>query len=125
MTKSLTEQWREGTLSMGYYYVSTPPSYGGEKIKYLDDDCCFGLDDDIIQKVLAPVPSYDEYKELVSKTEQLEKQLAIATKALKYYAECKHINLDLISVPDDCADFEVFEDGEHARQALKEIEVVK
>lgn len=34
-------------------------------------------------EVVATVPSYDEYRELVSKTEQLEKQLAIATTALK------------------------------------------
>ena len=37
-------------------------------------------------EVLAPVPSYDEYKELVRKSEQLEKKLEIATKALKDYA---------------------------------------
>ena len=30
-----------------------------------------------------PLPRYDEYKQLVSKTEQLEKKLAIAKKALK------------------------------------------
>ena len=62
--KSLTEQWREGTLLMGYYYVSTPPSYGGEEIRYLDDDCSFGLGEDIIQEVIAPVPSYEEYQKL-------------------------------------------------------------
>lgn len=35
------------------------------------------------REVLAPVPSYDEYKQLVSKTDKLEKKLEIATKALK------------------------------------------
>lgn len=93
MSKTLTEQWREGTLSMGYYYVSTPPSYGGEAIRYLDDDCSFGLGEDIIQEVLAPVPSYDEYKELLDLNvyEKLQKQLKIATKALKKYMTfCRH-----------------------------------
>ena len=123
MTKTLTEQWREGTLSMGYYYVSTPPSYGGEAIKYLDDDCSFGLGEDIIQEVLAPAPDYYDCKrlmndsieldkakikiyELVSKTEQLEKKLAIATKALEFYAELPTT-------------------GAEARQAIKEMEGVK
>ena len=58
-----------------------------------------------------PVPSYDEYKELVSKTEQLvqkmhilEKKLKIAKKALKKYMTfCRH----------------------PAEEALKEIEEVK
>ena len=67
MKKTLTEQWREGTLSMGYYYVSKPTRYGGEAIKYLDDDCSFGLGEDIIHEVLAPVPSYDEWKKLTEK----------------------------------------------------------
>lgn len=93
MTKTLTEQWREGTLSMGYYYVSTPPSYGGEAIKYLDDDCSFGLGEDIIQEVLDPVPTYEDFlihrdyckdhQKLLVENMNLKKQLEIATKALK------------------------------------------
>lgn len=86
MTKTLTEQWREGTLSMGYYYVSRPTRYGGEAIKYLDDDCSFGLGEDIIQEVLAPVPSYKTWKafqqHFVDKTE-LEVKLKKAYEQLE------------------------------------------
>lgn len=71
MTKTLTEKWREGTLPEGWYYMQ---DYTGRHCyRYLlgvkpDSDFvkCF-------KKVLAPVPSYDEYKELVSKTDKLEK----------------------------------------------------
>ncbi len=55
--------------------------------------------------------------------ETLKKKLDIAVKALGYYAQCKHVNLDLVTVRDDCAEFETFEDGEHARKALKEIDM--
>lgn len=82
--KTLTEQWRDGTLLMGYYYVSTHPSYGGEAIEYLDDDCSFGLSEGITQEVLAPVPSYDEYVELLKKIDELKKELSDAKEYCDY-----------------------------------------
>lgn len=90
MTKTLTEQWREGTLAGGDYYIKTTGlgidkviiNYYEKELKQFD-----GLCDCSISEVLAPVPSYEEYKELLSKTEQLEKRLEIATKALEEYAE--------------------------------------
>jgi len=163
MTKSLTEQWHDGTLPRGGYYIKLL-DWSIKQTDYDNISKTFNTEffryNVSVKEVLAPVPSYEKWKtqedllliykkenkrlkavaehcekvagqwadKLVDterKVERLEKQLTIATKALKYYAECKHINLDLISVPDDCADFEVFEDGEHARQALKEIEEVK
>lgn len=89
--------------------------------------------------------------ELVSKTDELEnrlevsekahyktleqlriatKQLRITTKALEYYAQCKHLNLDILTMlldkhKNEFADFEVYEDGETARRAIKEMEGVK
>lgn len=77
MTKTLTEQWREGTLESGHYYIRSGLSTSVE-IRYLGN----GFFEGNIE-VLTPVPSHDEYKQLVSKTEQLEKKLAIAIKALK------------------------------------------
>jgi len=57
MTKTYTEQWREGTLPEGFYYVN------GKWINYYSkDDGHF--DDGGVEEVLAPVPSYEEYKRL-------------------------------------------------------------
>ena len=66
MTKTLTEQWREGTLEDGLYYCKS--IYDIEEL-YLD--CRYfwyplqqeGEPVDV-QEVLAPVPSYKEYKRL-------------------------------------------------------------
>lgn len=65
--KSLTEQWREGTLK-GYYYVHIKLD---ERCEYDDIDLIDELTgnfelhcDDYIKEVLAPVPSYEEYKEM-------------------------------------------------------------
>ena len=88
MTKSLTEQWREGTLEFGFYYVSFPNEepqiYSSEYLKnYVNVK-----DSDNIE-VLALVPSYDEYMELVRNSDeavtnchQLEKKLEIALEVL-------------------------------------------
>lgn len=161
MTKTLTDKWREGTLPDGCYYVrfftKKQPYIEICGSEYLGNLAEFNGTDRA--EVLAPVPNYDEYKELVRKSdkfdkimsdtvtnqgdcqqivednlnrqiERLQKQLAIATKALEYYAQCKHLNLDILAMlldkhKKEFADFEVYEDGEHAREALKEMEGVK
>lgn len=80
MTKTLTEQWREGTLKEGYYYIIIKDMDGiiidsfdtwyhlkGNPIKqfsYVD-----------IQEVLDPVPTYNEYQALLS--DHLAKQAEI------------------------------------------------
>ena len=92
MTKTLTKQWREGMLPCGAYYVNR-----------LDDVCIYLVtyenqkNTHEIYEILAPVPSYDEHKRLVSNSDEsvqkmhiLEKQLAIATKALKEYERCEN-----------------------------------
>lgn len=81
MTKTLTEQWREGTLPCGAYYVNRLNEIRIYLVTYENEKNTHE-----IYEVLAPVPSYDEYKRLVSKTDKSEKQLAIATKALEKYA---------------------------------------
>ena len=89
MTKTLTEQWREGKLPDGYYYV-TSKKWGMliDRFKDQINDCgdeWRGFDNcqGIVDEVLAPVPSYDHFSQLVKKVERLQKQLTIATKALK------------------------------------------
>ena len=61
---------------------------------------------------------------------KLQKRLKIATKALEYYSQCKHLNLDILAMlldkhKNEFANFEVCEDGEIARKSLKEMEGVK
>lgn len=114
MTKTLTEQWREGTLESGWYYVVI--EWNDEiRMLYFEGDYFLDtdvpLDNDNIKEVLDAVPSYEEYMELVSKCRQLEKRLAIATKALKEYAEIE---------TDDWIDSQ-----EVARKALKKMKGVK
>ena len=74
----LTEQWKKGELPEGFYYVK-----GGENIiaEYLDGyfynngepmtSFSGGVD-----KVLAPVPSYEEYLSLTYAKEEDEKIIA-------------------------------------------------
>ena len=73
MMKTLTEQWREGTLDNGFYYVRSGWSAFIE-IRYLGE----GFFEGNIE-VLAPVPRYDEIK-------RLKEQLKEANKAIKEYA---------------------------------------
>ena len=116
MTKTPTEQWREGTLEQRYYYVKYFATVGKPfveiELKSFLLDLVKVKDRDKIE-VLAAVPSYDEYNELLRHSElsrnlvyevlvnqkeynelldkakeykHLQKQLEIATKALKEYA---------------------------------------
>lgn len=127
MTKTLTEQWKDGELELNsLWFVRLPCG--------LYDECFYtgstifmksisGHDEKIWQ-VLAPVPSYDDYKELVRKSDeavtnchQLEKKLAIATNALKYcyndmkyWAVLTHRNQRILGV---------------IKKAIKEMEGVK
>ena len=80
MTKTLTEQWRDGTLPEGYYYI-TSKKWGMLIDRYRDqiNDCGHkwrGFDNcqGVVEEVLAPVPSYDEIKCL---QEQLKEANAI------------------------------------------------
>lgn len=96
MTKTLTEQWREGTLPVGSYYIKLVGDV--ERIDFFEGLEWERTKDFGIEEVLGPVPGYNEYLVLSDfkkieedaiynlvkiHTEQLEKQLEIATKALK------------------------------------------
>lgn len=77
MTKTLTEQYKNKELS-GWYYVKTKDGSINHWLLFTDT---IEFEKDI-EEVLAPVPSYDEYKRLVSNsdesfgnTEQLENEL--------------------------------------------------
>lgn len=140
MTKTLTEQWREGKLPDGNYYFKLKDGTILSGCQAITDGVfrCEYMDfHKRVKEVLAPVPSYEEYKELVSKTDELvqkihilneqntkqynelceeikknnilEKQLAIATKALE----------DILNDGDD------YWDKDKAQEALTKMEGVK
>lgn len=127
MSKELTEKWRNGKLEQKYYYVKH--FWNGQKpfveieLKNFLLDLVKVKDSDKIE-VLAPVPSYDEYKVLVSnsaglvqKMHILEKKLDIATKALKEYATNESYQLCVVY----CHYGKTVHASDVAQQALKEI----
>ena len=88
MTKTLTEQWRDGTLPVGNYYCKLYYNGFKEKIqecvksRYDSKSCipmsCGNKD----EEVLAPVPSYEEVKhwdefanKIMDEVEKLKAQL--------------------------------------------------
>ena len=68
MSKELTEQYRYGTLPENWYYVHLKSEWGGIDcitINYCDEDGVFEeYPDEDIKEVLAPVPTYAEFKNL-------------------------------------------------------------
>ena len=70
MSKELTEKWKDETLKGGFYWLKVDVG-GGEYIdivEYDEDSKDFvRYYNDYIKEVIAPVPSYEEYKELVFK----------------------------------------------------------
>lgn len=88
MTKTpeeLTEEWKAGELEDGLYYIllengKTPISeletwyrtnIEESKEYYETEQAFYGYSDNMISEVLAPVPTYDEYKAM---QEQLNKE---------------------------------------------------
>lgn len=101
MSKSLAEKWKNGTLSLNYYYIKLQSwKYGiDHTVMSADGDLPktkFAYSDFATEEVLAPIPSYEQFiglmddsKELdkaYDKIKLLEKKLSIATKALEQYA---------------------------------------
>ena len=82
MTKTLTEQWKDMELEHGLYYVRSNYNnifvglpYGINMMRVIDNGC---FDVDSIKEVLAPVPSYEEWK-------RLQEQLNEANEVIRYY----------------------------------------
>lgn len=78
MTKSLTEKWKDGTLPTGLYYIIN--LNGKEEIDHCFTIGEFWFNTDL-KEVLAPVPSYDHFSQLVKKVKKLKKQM-------KEYEKC-------------------------------------
>ena len=91
MTKALTEQWREGTLKEGFYYILFASRFGEDYITidmFISDEkdfmysCC-----EDVKEVLAPVPSYDHFSQLGKKVERLQEQLKEANEVIRFYKD--------------------------------------
>lgn len=73
---NLTEQWKKGKLPEGKYWVKY--EHWTDTVEMLD--YCVGMfldidvpiDNDRIEQILAPVPSYEEWKDLKSKLQLKE-----------------------------------------------------
>lgn len=150
MTKTLTEQWREGTLDQRYYYVkyfgNCQKPFVEIELKNFLLDLVKVKDRDKIE-VLAPVPSYDKVKEMSQKIERLEfdnevldmsysqakeiiikleKKLAIATKALEKYQEAiNRFKKDPMNNIIMLAHQLIYDIDTDSKKALKEMEGVK
>ena len=138
MTKTLTEQWKNGELPVGSYYINLVGNV--ERVDFFEGLEWERTKNFGIEEVLAPVPSYDENNELVQKMHILEKrlevsekehyrtleQLRIATNALKETKE-KLLHVELSGLDGDnrqkMYDL-MFEDGV-IDKALKEMKGVK
>lgn len=74
MTKTLTKQWRDGTLPTGSYYIRIIT--GNEKSDYFEGKkFCFWNDYEV-EEVLARVPNYDENKRLQEQLKEANKVLS-------------------------------------------------
>ena len=67
MTKTLTEQWKDGKLPVGSYYINLVGDV--ERVDFFEGLVWERTKDFGIEEVLAPVPSYDEHKRLKKKLE--------------------------------------------------------
>ena len=110
MTKTLTEQWREGTLPEGWYYLRLEPNFENR----YDIVYNFGIDFDLyntedIEEVLAPVPGYDEYQDIIQQNVNQEAAIETYIEDIKRLQEQKRKVIALIK------------DGRFV-EALKELE---
>jgi hypothetical protein len=71
MSETLTEQWKNGELKDGWYYIL----FTNEKLIGIDGctDSVFWHTDNKILKVLTPVPTYEEWEELQESNDGLSK----------------------------------------------------
>lgn len=87
MSKELTEQWRNGWLENGLYYLELKD--GRIEIDYLDGQFFKVFFSSNIKEVLAPVPAYDQFVEPIKKVYELTQQLAEANKILFNVWDCR------------------------------------
>lgn len=76
-SEQLTEQWKKGELPEGWYWVDYYSVDGAVMLEYIPQHNGFGYEEkELVQAVLAPVPSYEEYLSLTYAKEEDEKIIA-------------------------------------------------
>ena len=101
MTKTLTEQWREGTLPRGAYYVNRLGEVRIYLVTYEDNKNTHE-----IYEVLAPVPSYSEYQALKDNCETIHNCYKGANEKIKQLQEQLKEAVDFIEELSDACDLE-------------------
>ena len=97
-SQHLTEQWKKGELKTGWYYVNYYSIDGAVMQEYLPTHNGFGYDEkNLVQEVLAPVPSYEEWQEMkafceefnaldvAKENQQLKELLSVCREMLEEY----------------------------------------
>ena len=87
MSKELTEQWKKGELLAGLYYFRKTD--GLIEIEFHDDYRGFCTQEEYIKEVLAPVPDYEEYEDIIQ--QNVNQESAIET----YIEEIKRLQKQL------------------------------
>jgi hypothetical protein len=64
---TLTEQWKKGELERGRYYIKYRGNYMSDN---WHGDCWEDSWSDYVEEVLAPVPSYEEWRQLIKFLEE-------------------------------------------------------
>lgn len=98
---TLTEQWKKGELEEGYYYVKSDWSDGVD-IRYVHN----GVDD--WREITAPVPSYEEWKQLHKFLEEFN-ALDVAKENQQLKELLKYCHYYIINTP-------VYPQGDDAKQ---------
>lgn len=91
MTKTLTEQWREGTLEDGFYYIKKNLC-GIKDIKteeLFSGEFCT-VPNEYIEEVLSAVPSYTEITLMAGNYRLAKKALRDCYNEMKYWATMNH-----------------------------------
>ena len=131
MTKTLTEQWRDGTLPVGTYYIVNKNGY-----EEIDKSVAVGelWNNTDIKEVLAPVPSYEEWQESQSKRalwfeekakirNKLNDKIKLLKEQLDYALETME---QIVKRSDNTVDFVQYEHAIYLiNERLKEMEDIK
>lgn len=94
MTKSLTEQWKDGELKSGMYYLKMTDTNGSiSRDEYFHPYGFVNWLPEDIKEVLAPVPSYNEYKEMDNDLKEIaSKNDSLAMECGKLQEQLKEAN---------------------------------